>query len=138
MRIGIVPVAVVIACASPSGNQVTAPTGLCPRLSGTYTVVFTARSGDCGAVPAQTVTFDPTTTMNPLGQCAGGSMVSVDGCTISYDTTCPAASGTVREAGVAHTSTSGLTATAVEQITLSDELGNVTCSGSYDLSYTRL
>jgi hypothetical protein len=130
MRIAIAVVAVVLAgCASEP----------CGPFEGTYETSFERLSGDCGRLPSSISTHygrEPS-----AGSCAGA--VYRDGCRVVFDAVvCPVADGsregTMELDGVLDQVAGPACAEGRWQITARRDDGSQICTGTYDVTMTRL
>lgn len=121
----VVFVSVLGACGSSGGP--------CTNHTGTYSVTFSRRDGNCGDIPEQVIVISGPSAV-PQG-CTGSVRTSADGCDVTYDVTCPVKGGTLTERGSGSWSNDGSSGHATEQVILN---ASVSCSGTYDVTYRKL
>jgi hypothetical protein len=136
MRITILAMGLVAAVGCGGADD--EPSGPCAAGSGSYRVNYTERSGNCGPLPEQIVVV-PTLALSEI-VCTGGPMSSADLCTVTMDQTCTDTVNDVstRQEGTVHWNKSASSGSGTTQITLRRINGAFVCSGTYDVSYTRL
>jgi len=134
MRGALALLALLVGCSSSSDDA-----SPCADHAGTYSVKFTARSGNCGEISEQIVTLPSGPQMLPAG-CTGTIDTSADNCRVTYDETCvlPMNTGTSQLKGVATWSSDSSSAHEVAELTILDPTGRLLCSGTYDVTDTRL
>lgn len=100
---------------------------------------MTARSGNCGAV-AETIETMQSQPTAPPPPCTGSISYSPDNCEVTVDTICPVGTdgATNKMVGKADWAHDGKAGTAVLDIRMTSGSGVVTCSGTYDVQYTKL
>jgi len=113
--------------------------GPCADHAGTYSIRFMARSGNCGDISEQIVTLPAGPPMLPAG-CTGTIESSADNCRTTYDEACllPLNKGTSQLKGVATWTTDSSSAHEVTELTIFDPTGQLLCSGTYDITDTKL
>lgn len=126
----------VLACAS---TTTTTTSGPCAQRRGTYSARYTVRSGNCGEVSEQIATIDQQPTA-PTPPCTGSIDYSPDNCEVTVEAVCPGRTPgvTVRTTGKARWNQDGSQGFAVEQTTITDGSGALMCSGTYDVTFSRL
>jgi hypothetical protein len=108
--------------------------GDCVQRSGTGTLRFTARSGNCGAIPEVVAEAQPSAPKSP---CTGTVVHSADNCSMTVDQTCPGASGsTVTQEGTANFNQAGTSGTGVFEISVTSS--GASCFGTYDATFTKI
>jgi len=132
--------AVAVGC---SGSGPSEPVGPCAARNGTYSTSYTTRSGDCGTRPEQLFVVHPGDDVAAVAKaagCTGKWSNTADGCRVTTELTCPGATGySVHTVDVADWAKDGATGRATEQLTISDAAtGLIQCSGTYDLTFSRL
>lgn len=140
-RIAVVGVvAALVGCSGPAREPDDEPQD-CAMRSGTFSTVFTVRSGNCGDIPEQVTveTEQPTEVEAP---CAGTISYSADNCEVTAEWGCAEdtlGAGWTSESELhADWNEAGTRGTAVQQIVIRNETGAVVCQGTYDLTITRL
>jgi hypothetical protein len=118
--------------------------GDCALRNGTYVAQWAIRSGNCGAIPGQLLTFSQTSpgAAAPQSPCWGNEQVSGDNCKVTSDTACtvtsgPNLGGTAEQKGVVTWSTDAARGSGIVDYILYDVHGNQVCEGTYDFTATR-
>lgn len=115
--------------------------GPCAERSGSYSGKWTTRDGDCGNIPETVNTYaDQKSAQDQVPtSCTGTIKTSTDNCTVNIDVTCPGDNKvSIKQSGVAHWSEDGASGTATVGMTITDSKGSTLCTGSYDVSYSKL
>ena len=111
----------------------------CAERSGQYLVTFRERSGTCGAISEQIVTFGSSAAAASTSQCTSDGSASADGCKVTFALTCPSpdlgkGAKSVSQ-GTATWSADGLSGTSLSQLALYEPNGSLACQSTYDLTY---
>jgi hypothetical protein len=118
-----------------------APSGPCAPRSGTYSITFTRRDGDCGEIAENIQVFEqgtPTTNPTLPPNCSGALQNSTDNCATRFDVTCVLSNGArLTERGSGTWATDGSSGDSVEQVIVRAPDGSA-CSGTYDVRYRRI
>lgn len=97
--------------------------GVCKERSGTYTVRYTARTGNCGSIGEVVITLPSTG-----GGCTGPVTISEDRCEVTSDIVC---SGISQRGKLTWNADSSRGDGVFE-------LSDGSCQGTYDVRYTKL
>ena len=126
----------VVGCASADREVASGP---CAQRSGAYSAKWKVRDGNCGDIPEQIDTLDKQPT-EPAPPCTGTISYSNENCTVTVSSTCPGAAGySFKISGIARWSEDANSGTAVLGMNIFENAsGRGVCSGSYDVTYTKL
>lgn len=115
----------------------------CPRFDGVYLASYDELSGDCGALPADLDTYDPSDPAPAIpADCTVRHMdASEDGCDVESDVECPTTftdgtRGTVRRVVSAHKD-GAESAHGTLELRLAAGDGSRICRSVYDVAITR-
>ena len=126
--LGIAGCAVVMGCGS----------GDCAQRSGTYSVKYSTRSGNCGAI-SESVFSRSTQPTSPEPPCTGTIEYSTNNCEVTVNQTCPGTgTSTITMTGVAKWNALGTSATGVFEFSVASSVPSEVCRGTYDAVYTKL
>ncbi len=110
--------------------------GVCKQRSGSGTIVWTVKTGNCGGLPNTVITSMQATA--PTYPCTGTVTYSDDNCEQTVDQTCPVAGGNfMRQTGSATFSEGGAGGDGTYQLLMTDGLGATVCQGTYDGTFTK-
>lgn len=112
----------------------------CARRAGKYMRALVLRSGSCPQ-PAEGIVSDTVLNGAPWNpqDCAGGTSVRDDGCTLDMDFTCTiAGEGNLRVQGVSRWDVAGKLGKGIETWAITSKTPGVSCMSSYDVTIRQL